>query len=104
LLQSDVKFIRRGRHYVTLLPQLVPGEGHWKHIALVPSLVSSHLSFTSQLILAFYSFYYLTFCCLSSHSAVAATDLKYFHVFCWFIRYNRLKGRDVNWLHLAIQV
>ena len=34
-----MKFIRRGRNYLTLLPQLVSGEGYWKHIALVPSLV-----------------------------------------------------------------
>ena len=39
-IQDDVKFIRRGRHYLTLLPQLVSGEGYWKHIALVPALVS----------------------------------------------------------------
>jgi len=39
-----VTLLRRGRHYLTVLPQLVSGEGYWKHIALVPALVRLSLS------------------------------------------------------------
>ena len=39
-LQDDVRFVRKGQQYLTILPQHISGEGYWKHIALITSSVS----------------------------------------------------------------